>query len=164
MLYSEAIKTIAESLSRIAEDLNKKGQYTDSLAALTEIINAEIELPVIEKSGKSSDQRFHYEGIDEIDKPVAERGDDFGIITFRVTKGDVTILTLSTDAECKWIYTKDAAGNWTPASRIKLNTKDKWSVSYGLRKLAEKEIATPGSFEEAFIPKLPTVCKVRESK
>lgn len=163
MLYSEAIKTIAESLSRLAEDANKKGQYTDLLAGLTEIINDEIEMPTAEKSA-SAGERYHYDGLDELDKPVNERGDDFGVITFAVTKGGAKILEFSTNNDCTWVMAKDDAGNWYPCSQIKINTKTKWTASYSIRKFANNEEKDPGSFAKKYIPTRPVIVRKSESK
>lgn len=157
MLYVEAIKSIAECLSHLADDMNKKGQYTSDLERLTEIINEEIELPSKEKSANSD--RFHYDGIDQLDKPIDERGDEYGVITFSISRGDTKILEFSTNNDCNWVMAKDDDGQWYTSAAIKINTKTKWTASYSLRKLALKEEEEPGSFAKKYIPPKPVIVR-----
>lgn len=155
MLYSEAIKTIAETLSRIADDLNKKGQYTDMLANLTEIVNAEIELPVKErksagerKPAKKSDNKFYYAGLECLDvnddcRPVANR--------IVISRGETPILDFVLSKSLKWVIRKDTEKDtWFTVGKFVL-PRHKMQARAKLLKVAREEIANPGSFYTKFV-------------
>lgn len=157
MLSSEAIKTIAEVLSHVADDLNEsktlKGHYTDELAKLTDIINAEIEMPVKQSSKKEHapkskrDDRFYYGGIDCVDLDDDSRP-SYNTIT--IDKGETRILEFTLSKSLKWVMKQDEKGNWVTVGKFIL-PKNKMQARMKLLKVARAEVEKPGSFMTEFV-------------
>lgn len=151
MLQSEAIKCIAEAIAKLAEDLNKKGQYNDQLQAMDEIINAELELEP--KKEKRSGSNYHYEGIEEVTIEQSKRP---AVIELSVYKGETLIISFNVDRSFKWIMRQNKDQDWYACGRISLNTKTKWNLATSLKKIADKEVEQPGAFAEKYLPPVIT--------
>lgn len=150
MLQSEAIKRIAEVIAKLAEDLNKKGQYNEQLQAMDEVINAELQLePKKEKRSGGNGSNYHYEGIEEVTIEPAKRP---AVIELSVYKGETLILSFNIDRSFKWIMRQNKDQDWYACGRISLNTKTKWTLAMCLKKLADKEVEQPGTFAGKYLP------------
>lgn len=163
MLQSEAIKSIAATLTAVCENLGKIAvnnpklgkdiwDYKESLEQLNAILDAELESP---KSAKKEcgerKQRgtYRYEGIDaasltENDRPA--------VIELKVMKGDDEVLKFCVDRTFRWILKQNKDLDWYACARISLCTKTKRTLSQCLKKLADKEVKEPGSFAEKYLP------------
>ncbi len=149
MLQSEAIKCIAETIARLAEDLNKKGQYNEQLQAMDQIINAELELEPKKEKRSGGNGTYHYEGIEAAMLEPSKRP---AAIELKVLKGEDVVLSFHVDRTFKWLMRQNKDLNWYACGRISLNTKTKWNLATSLKKLADKEVEQPGAFAEKFLP------------
>lgn len=157
MLYLEALKTIAEVLSHVADDLNSmksfKDHYTDELAKLTDIINAEIEMPAKSSVKKEytpkgkNDNRYYYGGIDCVDMDDDVRP---AYNTITISKGETRILEFTLSKSLKWLMKQDENGNWVTVGKFVL-PKNKMQARMKLLKVARAEVAEPGSFMTKFV-------------
>lgn len=155
MLQSEAIKRIAETIARLAEDLNKKGQYNEQLQVMDEIINAELELePKKQKRSGGNGSNYHYEGIEEVTIEQSKRP---AVIELSVYKGEILVISFNVDRSFKWIMRQNKDQDWYACGRISLNTKTKWTLATSLKKIADKEVEQPGAFAEKYLPPVTVV-------
>lgn len=160
MLPSEAIKTIAEVLSHVADDLNEskalKSHYTDELAKLTDIINAEIEFPAKSSKKKErtsngrSESRFYYTGLE-----CVEVDDDSRPVYNKITieRGDSQILEFTLSKSLKWVVEKNENGDYVTVGKFVL-PKNKMQARMKLLKVAKAEFAEPGAFKSTFVEKI----------
>ena len=149
MLQSEAIKRIAETIAKLAEDLNKKGQYNEQLQAMDEVINAELELEPKKEKRSGGNGTYHYEGIEAATIEPSKRP---AVIELKVMKGEDVIINFYVDRTFKWLMRQNKDLDWYACGRISLNIKTKWSLAASLKKLADKEVEQPGAFAEKFLP------------
>ena len=100
------------------------------------------------------DNRFYYDGLKVLDMSQAER-DELGLCEVCVRQGGIVRLQIFWDPSLQWIMQPNADfTEFTPVCQKKLPSGGAARIL--LKKLAEEEMANPGSFANKYYQKRPT--------
>lgn len=149
-------KFLALFLSTLCDEVRNQGvelsdKIVGMLPELQTIIDEEESAP---KTGKTADDRYYYTGVDAVTMSQDERN-TLGICEFTVTYRGETILRIYWDATLTWIMQPNADGTEFIPSVQRKFPGQAYARSF-LKKLADEEIASPGSFASKYYKTRPT--------
>lgn len=150
-------KTLALFLSTLCDELRENGvELSDKIVGMLPDIQAILdEEESAPKQGKGADDRFYYTGCEVITMTQEERN-KLGICEFTVTYRGEQILHIYWDTTLEWIMQPcDDGESFQPTMRRKFPGQA-YARSF-LKKLAEEELAEPGTFAKKYYISRPTV-------
>lgn len=141
-------KLMAQTLLNLITDLRDQGfDFSKGVA------DGEVFLNEILDSDEKTDDRFFYDGVKAVEMSQEER-DALGVCEFTVTHRNEVVLRVYWDPTLEWIMQPSEDGESFQPSVQKKFPGRAYARGF-LKKLAEEEIANPGSFAKKYYRAIP---------